>query len=1688
MAQSSRIAFFARSIAALLLFLSLATKAQPPACTSTVAAGAGVIVVNAGQVYCVPNGGSFTGSFLVNAGGAVVICQGTFTGSLTIQPGGHWWTAPSVTYTGAVANFGTLHSAAGNCASCTVGAASSTPTLCVNTAMTAITHATTGVTGITSSTGLPAGVTASYAANTVTISGTPTVAGTFNYTIDVAGCADDATGTITVTADNTAGAASSSPTLCINTALVNITHATTGATGISNDGVAGANGLPGGVSATWAGNTITISGTPSAAGTFNYSIPLTGGCGTVNATGTIVVNALPTPTLVLGTDAACIDGGALNLSGGLPLGGIYSGNGVGVSPGFNPATAGVGTHTITYTYTDGNGCVAAVTDDFTVNALPTPSLTLVTDVACVDAVVLNLSGGTPIGGVYSGSGVGLSPSFNPGNAGVGTHTITYTYTDGNGCVGAATDDFTVNALPTPTLVLGTDAACVDAVALNLTGGLPVGGVYSGNGVGVSPSFDPGNAGVGTQTITYTYTDGNGCVGRATDDFTVNALPTPTLVLGTDAACVDAVALNLTGGLPVGGVYSGNGVGVSPSFNPGTAGTGTHTITYTYTDGNGCIGSVTDDFTVNALPAVNVPLDFPVCVDAAPIILSQGTPVGGTYSGPGITISPQFDPTQAGAGIHTITYTYTDVNGCTASASDVITVNDLPAVSFALPNDQICENNVALTLSGGSPFGGTYSGTGVTAGAFDPSGLSGSYTITYTFTDGNGCVNSATDNISVNDVPTLGTPVDGSRCGPGAVICEVTNVPIGATVDWFSTGTDTTPFQGGIGKTQWTTPVLQNSEVFFAEIRNSSTGCRSNARVAVNAIVNNEPVVNLGVDIEFCDGDSATLDAGNPGLSFLWNTGSTGRTEKVKVSGVYDVLVTDGNLCEGRDTVIVTVNPLPNVSLLLDLSLCVDGALFPLTAGSPVGGVYSGPGVSGDSFNPGVAGPGKHPITYTYTDGKGCSDSATDTITVNDLPVVTLSVNPDELCIDAVATSLSGGMPLGGVYSGTAVQNGNFTASAAGAGKHEITYTYTDANACVNTATDTLLVNNLPVVGLILGIDSTCQGSNTQLLSGGSPIGGVYNGVGVNGNSIDPIIAGTGIHTVTYTFTDNKGCVNSAVDTFEVNPLPTVNFSLRTDSICEDGPLMFLLGGAPISGQYSGNGVTNGVFSAAAAGAGKHEITYTYTDAKGCVNTASDSMRVDTLPLVSLVLNPDNVCEDLTALTLIGGNPQGGIYTGTGVDLGVFSPAIAGVGSTTITYTYTDSHGCRSAATDDLTVNALPTMSWPNPTGVCLNSGALTLSGATPQGGQYLGTGVSNSVFDPQTAGVGVHNLTYEYTDGNGCYNSISVGQEVYGLPNARLGADVEVCKYLNVDVTVPQSNLQYAWGKVGKTGVIGTGQTLSTNEEGIYYVDVYDGNNCWSTDTIQYRRGANLVFDAGPVVHICQDVPQEFTVSGPYDRVHWNGDTSSHSTKATLYGNDTLEVLVIDSKGCFAKDTLYSILIPQLTVDSLQADTTICERAGDEVVLTLANTGVSYNWQDGSTSSDFMVYEAGTYWVEIENSYGCKGSDTVEITSYCTPIDLTMPNAMTPNGDGYNDYLRPLEMEWADKDFMMSNILEIRFMVYDRWGILVHATEGELPRWNGNAPNGKPCSDGTYFWIVEYTDATGTFYELNGFVKLHRTD
>ncbi|MFM7030938.1 MAG: hypothetical protein ACKOX4_00285, partial [Bacteroidota bacterium] len=118
---------------------------------------------------------------------------------------------------------------------------------------------------------------------------------------------------------------------------------------------------------------------------------------------------------------------------------------------------------------------------------------------------------------------------------------------------------------------------------------------------------------------------------------------------------------------------------------------------------------------------------------------------------------------------------------------------------------------------------------------------------------------------------------------------------------------------------------------------------------------------------------------------------------------------------------------------------------------------------------------------------------------------------------------------------------------------------------------------------------------------------------------------------------------------------------------------------------------------------------------------------------------------------------------------------ANPGSTTTYIVYgTSSNGCLSTDTVTVVVNPRPTLTFPALSALCANSPAVTL-GATPSGGTYSGTGVSDNNFSPASAGVGSHTITYSYTDPNGCSNTISRTITVNPLPSGTAGPDLTIC-------------------------------------------------------------------------------------------------------------------------------------------------------------------------------------------------------------------------------------------------------------------------------------------------------------------------
>jgi len=393
--------------------------------SSAIGSNAQTVCINTAITNITYNVGTATGASFsgLPTGVAGSLSGNTVTISGTPSVAGSFsYTITVTTNCGTFTSNGTITVTANNTITRTSAAATTAQTLCINTAITNITYSTVGATGANFS-GLPTGVTGAWSSNVITISGTPTVSGSFSYTVTLTGgCGTiTASGTITVNATNTVTLSSvtgtDAQTTCINTPITNITYSTTGATGAS------VTSLQAGLTGSWSGNTVTITGSPTVSNNRTYTVTLTGGCGTVTTTGTINVQANNTitrtstaattsQTVSLNTAITNITYSTVRATGatfsGLPNGvnGVWSSNVVTISG--TPSQAGTFNYTVTLTGGCGN---VTTTGSITVNKA-TP--------------ILSVSGTQTF--TYNGNSQGPATiNYN----GDGTTTLLYTNTSGS---------------------------------------------------------------------------------------------------------------------------------------------------------------------------------------------------------------------------------------------------------------------------------------------------------------------------------------------------------------------------------------------------------------------------------------------------------------------------------------------------------------------------------------------------------------------------------------------------------------------------------------------------------------------------------------------------------------------------------------------------------------------------------------------------------------------------------------------------------------------------------------------------------------------------------------------------------------------------------------------------------------------------------------------------------------------------------------------------------------------------------------------------------------------------------------------------------------------------------------------------------------------------------------------------------
>jgi hypothetical protein len=204
-----------------------------------------------------------------------------------------------------------------------------------------------------------------------------------------------------------------------------------------------------------------------------------------------------------------------------------------------------------------------------------------------------------------------------------------------------------------------------------------------------------------------------------------------------------------------------------------------------------------------------------------------------------------------------------------------------------------------------------------------------------------------------------------------------------------------------------------------------------------------------------------------------------------------------------------------------------------------------------------------------------------------------------------------------------------------------------------------------------------------------------------------------------------------------------------------------------------------------------------------------------------------VCIDSSTVSL-SGTPSGGTWSGTGVTGSTFNVQTAGVGSHQLIYNYTDANGCSAADTTSITVNPLPTVSTGTYGPVCIDASPVSLSG-TPSGGTWSGTGVTGSTFNVQTAGVGSHQIIYNYTDANGCSAADTTSITVNPLPVVNAGSYDPVCDYVDT-LQLSGTPSGGVWSGNGVTGSTFNAQTAGAGTHQIIY-NYTDANGCSAADT-----------------------------------------------------------------------------------------------------------------------------------------------------------------------------------------------------------------------------------------------------------------
>ena len=1091
--------------------------------------------------------------------------------------------------------------------------------------------------------------------------------------------------------------------------------------------------------------------------------------------------------------------------------------------------------------------------------------------------------------------------------------------------------------------------------------------------------------------------------QTTTNYCGSAQFTPAVNIDSNLSAIQNIAWNMGNGTPA----------HSNAQNPGNISfpnPGYQSISIAVS--NSC-GTTTDSaqFTIFALPQVQSTSNASgICIGDTTLLQASGAQTYQWHNQNGnvLASTQQLDVNPA----QTTTYYLTgqDSNQCVNTDSIEITVHTLPQINISSLSSQIClGDTLTLTATGAIQYDWKQNGNLLTQGSQIYHNPTQSGSIIVEGTDANQCSSSDTFSFQVFTPPTL----QFSQSNPS--ICYNDSIQIQIT------GATNIIVPAALSQNGSNFTFAPGSSTNYQISAYDLAGCISDTTIHVEVFP--LPAIQISQNTnQICLGDSIHF-AANGGNTYQWSTGSTQNSlwHQATTSGTISVSGIDVNGCSNSDTASFQVKSLPNVQIqALSNGIC-QGDSFLLSA----------QGANTYQWQKGMQSFGSNPIIHDTlqhnaqfilqgSDANGCTNSDTINISVTLPPVIQSNLASNQICADdSTLLQLNGG-------SSYTINNQSVNSSTYLKPTSSTTYQIRAYNnsGCFTDSSIQVVVNALPSISISSPKPSACYGDSLSFMaSGGQNYLWTYNNTNISNNSNASLFAQNS-GSVTVKGTDAMGCSNYDTLAFTVYALPNVQINASSTQICNGDSFNLQASGAnsynwifnstPISSQstYSNQLATNGTYILEGI------------DAHSCVNYDTIQLTAIPLPSINFALSSQQICLGDSAFLQLNGNYNYSINNQLVNAQNYFAPAI----NSSYQLKFTDSYGCSSDSTINISVLALPNVSiQTSGTAICLGD-SLQFNGTGAQQYQWFNQngiigGGSNINFTPAQSG----QLILKGVDNQGCINFDSLTYTVNGLPNIQISSsNTSICEGDSIHMHVSGA-VNYDW--YVNNQLVNTGNSLHQNlySSQLYTVRGTDNKGCSNED--------NLFITVHPKPQVSYNISNNELCFGDSVQVNFNGAQNytingiSSQAQITLSPTSSGSYTLIGTDNYNCSDTTqFNLLVHALPqVQASTSNSSICLGQSTQLQASGAST---YIWtpnanlssQSGSTIQASPM-QSTTYYLKGIDQHGCENTDSLfvqvsaqlSIQASANKQNVCMGDSVELSATGASTY------QWTSGSGLLSN-------------------------------------------------------------------